>query len=85
MFNFKTKFIEKNPRSFVKVLTWRVIMMAQWFFVTLYTTGSVTTAAGVLGFTTVVNSLLYFLHERGWNLVDWGKKVDEPTEPVAVV
>jgi uncharacterized membrane protein len=77
MFSFKTKFKEQNPRSLAKVLTWRIIMMAQWFFVTLYTTGSVNTAAGVLGFTTIFNSLVYFLHERTWNIIDWGKKAGE--------
>lgn len=77
MFGFKSKFVERNPRSFAKVVSWRIIMSLQWFFVTLYTTGSVSMATGVLGFTFVINSLIYFLHERAWNLSDWGKAVKE--------
>ena len=85
MFNFRTKFKEQNPRSLAKVVSWRIIMSLQWFFVTLYTTGSVSTAGAVLGFTFIINSLIYFFHERAWNLVDWGKKIAEPAEPSLVV
>lgn len=79
MFGLNSKFIERNPRSFAKVVSWRIIMSLQWFFVTLWTTGSVSTATGVLGFTFIVNSLIYFLHERAWNLTDFGKTLKEAT------
>jgi uncharacterized membrane protein len=32
---------------------------------------------GVASFALVVNSVLYFFHERAWNASDWGKKVAE--------
>jgi uncharacterized membrane protein len=28
---------------------------------------------GVAGFALVVNSILYFFHERIWNRINWGK------------
>lgn len=79
---FATKFSEKSPRSLAKVVSWRVLMSLQWFFVTLWTTGSITTATGVLGFTFVINSALYYFHERIWNISDWGKQINLQKETI---
>jgi uncharacterized membrane protein len=51
-------------------------MIIQYFFIGYYTTGSAKFGAGLAGFTTVVNSIIYFLHERFWNKTHWGRKVD---------
>jgi uncharacterized membrane protein len=32
---------------------------------------------GLVGFTAVVNSTLYFIHERIWNRIDWDRKIKE--------
>jgi uncharacterized membrane protein len=66
---------EKIPRSLAKVVTWRIIMIMQYFAIGYYTTGSVAFGAALAGFTTVVNSLLYFTHERLWNKTDWDRQV----------
>jgi uncharacterized membrane protein len=70
------RFHEKISRTGLKMLTWRVIMIIQYFFIGYYTTGSAKFGAGLAGFTTVVNSIIYFLHERFWNKTHWGRKVD---------
>jgi uncharacterized membrane protein len=49
----------------------------QFFFIGYYTTGSVAFGVGLASVTTVVNSVIYFLHERAWNRADWGKKIAE--------
>lgn len=72
-----TSITEKVPRSLAKVLTWRAIMIIQYFAIGYYTTGSVAFGAALAGFTTVVNSALYFLHERAWNATDWSRKIKE--------
>jgi len=74
---FKTKFIEKLPRSLAKVISWRIIIMGQYFAIGYFTTGSIAFGLGLASVTTVVNSTLYFLHERAWNRSDWGKKLAE--------
>jgi hypothetical protein len=71
--NFK----ERIPRSMGKVITWRIILSIQYFAIGYYTTGSIASALGLVGITTVVNSCIYYLHERAWNKSSWGKQVVE--------
>jgi uncharacterized membrane protein len=75
--NIKSKFIEKIPRSIVKVITWRVLVTITNFIGGWLVSGSFKVGLGVAGFALVVNSILYFFHERIWNIVDWGKKIKE--------
>ena len=77
MGSVRTKFQERIPRSLAKVLTWRAIMIMQYVAIGYFTTGSLAFGIGLAGFTTIVNSMLYFLHERSWNRSDWGKKLAE--------
>jgi hypothetical protein len=71
--NFK----EKIPRSLGKVITWRIILSIQYFLIGYFTMGTIASALGLVGITTVVNSCIYYLHERAWNKSDWGKQVLE--------
>jgi len=77
MENFKAKFQERIPRSLGKVITWRIILSIQYFIIGYVTTGSIAKAAGLVGITTVVNSAIYYLHERAWNKSNWGKEITE--------
>jgi len=80
MFDLKAKFQERIPRSLAKVVSWRIIIMGQYFAIGYFTTGSVAFGLGLASFTTVVNSTLYFFHERAWNRSDWGKKLADNSE-----
>jgi uncharacterized membrane protein len=71
--NFK----ERIPRSLGKVITWRIILSIQYFLIGYFTMGTIASALGLVGITTVVNSCIYYLHERAWNKSDWGKQVVE--------
>ena len=77
MFNFKTKFQERIPRSLAKVITWRVLVTITNTVGGFLASGSWMVGIGVASFALVVNSILYFFHERAWNAADWGKKVAE--------
>mgnify|MGYP000011410282 FL=1 len=39
--------------------------------------GSWMVGLGVVSFALVVNSILYFFHERAWNKIDAGKEIKE--------
>jgi uncharacterized membrane protein len=73
----KTKFQERIPRSLAKVISWRIIIIGQYFCIGYFTTGSIAFGVGLASITTVINSCIYFLHERAWNRADWGKKAQE--------
>jgi uncharacterized membrane protein len=79
MFNIKTKFQERIPRSLAKVITWRILVTITNFFGGWIASGNPWVGLGVVSFALVVNSILYFFHERSWNASDWGKEVAETT------
>lgn len=77
MFNLKNKFQERIPRSLAKVITWRILVTITNTVGGFLASGSWIIGLGVAGFALVVNSILYFFHERAWNIADWGKKINE--------
>jgi uncharacterized membrane protein len=75
-------FLEGQPRTISKIVTWRVLITASNFLIPFIMTGSWGAAAAFLGIATIVNVALFYGHERAWNFVGWGKKTktEEETE-----
>lgn len=73
MIKFNTKFYEKAMRSMGKVVTWRILVTITNFIGGWLASGSWTVGLGVVSFALVVNSVLYYFHERAWNVIDAGK------------
>ncbi len=72
---FKTHITEKIPRSVAKVITWRILVTITNFLGGWIASGNPWVGLGVVGFALVVNSILYFFHERMWNRTDWDRTV----------
>ncbi len=62
-----------RERSLVKTLTWRIIASTDTFLIGFFFTDSATIAASIAGVEVVTKMALYYLHERGWNNIGWGK------------
>ena len=71
----KSKFQERIPRSLAKVISWRIAVTITNFFGGWLASGNPWVGLGVVSFALVVNSILYFFHERVWNKVDWDREV----------
>jgi uncharacterized membrane protein len=71
---FQSKWLEKAVRSLGKVVTWRILVTITNFVGGWLASGSWMVGLGVVSFALVVNSILYYFHERAWNRVDWGKQ-----------
>ena len=69
------KFYEKAMRSLGKVVTWRILVTITNFIGGYLASGSWMVGLGVVSFALVVNSILYFFHERAWNRIDGGKAI----------
>lgn len=67
------KYSEKHPRIFGKTISWRVLMTISLFLNVYIITGSWASAGVFLGLVTVINMIIFYLHERTWNIVIWGK------------
>ena len=72
---FQTKFVEKALRSLGKVVTWRILVTITNFIGGWLASGSWAVGLGVVSFALVVNSILYYFHERAWNKIDAGKQI----------
>lgn len=72
-----TKFYEKFPRTIVKTVTWRMLMMVTNSLIGWYVTGNPWKGLTVGLLALVINSTLYIFHERAWNRVDWEKQINE--------
>lgn len=66
-------FYERWMRSLGKVVTWRVLVTITNFIGGWLASGSWTVGLGVVSFALVVNSILYYFHERIWNKIQTGK------------
>jgi uncharacterized membrane protein len=67
------KFLEHPGRSLVKTVTYRLLIITSTFIVTYAVTGNLEISIGITFFTNFLNTLIYYLHERVWNLIHWGK------------
>ena len=73
---FQPKFYERVLRSLGKVVTWRILVTITNFIGGWLASGSWQVGLGVVSFALVVNSVLYYFHERIWNRINAGKEVN---------
>lgn len=68
---------ERPIKSIVKTITWRVIATATTFGLTYFffqdDPNATEKATSVAAAEVVIKMFLYFMHERAWNVVRWGK------------
>jgi uncharacterized membrane protein len=65
--------LETRRRSIAKSLSWRVLAGIITACVALAMTGEMKFAAEIGVIDTTVKLLIYFLHERVWNKIDYGR------------
>lgn len=70
-------FVDGHPRTVSKSITWRAIITFNNFMIPFLTTGSWQTALAFLTVATFLNIAVYYLHERAWNMIKWGKNATE--------
>jgi len=69
---------ETNRRSLVKAITWRVIASLDTMIISYFvTSGDIKKAVAIGGFEVITKMIIYFFHERGWNKIRWGKKIED--------
>jgi uncharacterized membrane protein len=64
---------DSNGRSLVKTLTWRITGSASTFTIAYLITGSFGVSSVIAFVQMGVNTELYWLHERAWARVSWGR------------
>ncbi|WP_374346403.1 DUF2061 domain-containing protein [Phenylobacterium sp.] len=64
---------EAHLRSVAKGASWRVVATLDTFLLSWLVTGSVKHAGAIASLEVFTKIALFYLHERGWKLVPWGK------------
>jgi uncharacterized membrane protein len=64
---------ESTSRSVVKTISWRVTVSIISFVISYWLTGSLELAGMLMASKVIVNSVWYFVHERIWNKIKFGK------------
>lgn len=66
--------MEKTYRSITKAFSWRITGTLDTIIVSYIITGKVSYALSIGGIEVVSKFILYFIHERIWNKIKWGRK-----------
>ena len=64
---------ETSGRSLVKTLTWRVTGSGATFLISWVISGDLRVAGSIVVIQIVANTVLYYFHERVWDIVTWGR------------
>ena len=64
---------DSHKRSMVKTFTWRLTGSGSTFIISWFITNNLFIAGTILGVHFFTNTLLYYIHERLWNKIHWGK------------
>ncbi len=70
---------DKNYRSLLKSVSWRITGTIDTFIISYIITGKVSLAFSISGVEVFTKISLYYFHERIWNKIDIGR--EKPTEP----
>ena len=64
---------DSHPRSLAKALSWRVLGSIDTFVLSFIITGNFIWAGSIASFEVITKMILYYLHERVWNHVPYGR------------
>jgi uncharacterized membrane protein len=66
--------MEKPIRSFVKAISWRIVATLTTILLVFAFTGSVIISGGVGFAELIMKIVIYYMHERVWNLINFGRE-----------
>ena len=70
-------YYEHHKRSIAKTLGFHALIICADAIVVYLITEKYAVTLSVIIFTNLVSGVIYFLHERAWNRVHWGKSTLE--------
>jgi uncharacterized membrane protein len=71
---------DTHARSLAKAVSWRVTGTLDTFLISWLITGEALLAGGIAGTEVMTKVVLFYLHERAWSRIGWGR----PSLPGAI-
>lgn len=69
----QTHVADRPLRSIVKAISWRIVGTLDTIVLSYFITGKAVMAFSIGGLEVFTKIILYFLHERAWAIVRWGR------------
>lgn len=66
--------VETHSRTVMKTVSWRIVATLTTGIIVYIFTEEILLSLGVIGVEGLTKIFFYYLHERIWNMVQWGKK-----------
>ncbi len=66
--------MESHKRTIMKTIIWRVIATATTLLVSYIWLGEWSSAFALAITANVIKALFYYVHERAWNRIQWGRR-----------
>ncbi len=66
----------KRTRSLIKAITWRIVASLDTFLLSYLITGRFDWATSIALFEIITKAIIYYIHERFWNRVNWGRVIE---------
>lgn len=64
---------DKHYRSIVKAISWRTLGTIDTMIVSFFVTGNLVMAVSIGSIEVVTKIVIYYLHERVWEKIDFGR------------
>lgn len=65
-----------SVRGIVKAITYRILATISTFFISWILTGHWIVASSIALLEIVINTVIFYFHERAWKKIRWFKKKD---------
>jgi uncharacterized membrane protein len=72
-------------RSLIKAISWRLVGSLDTFILSLIFTGSARYAVSIATAEALTKIVLYYLHERSWRMIAWGRLEEPSVQPEGAV
>jgi len=66
--------VETKVRSIAKTISWRIVATLTTIFLVFIFTGNIVISTSVGALEVFSKILIYYIHERMWNLTDFGRE-----------
>lgn len=64
---------ETHARSLIKAIIYRILIILSVFIITYATTRRLADTASITGLTAISGTIIYYLYERVWSRIKWGR------------
>ncbi|MGM0441730.1 MAG: DUF2061 domain-containing protein [Elusimicrobiota bacterium] len=75
--------METKKRSIAKAVTWRIMAIFTLGITSYIVTGNLKDVGILTLFYTVIQSIMYFVHERMWQKIKWAK-IEHPLAKIKI-